>query len=112
MKDRTWYAARMSEPLKPFERGEIVYVRRAVFKEPLAVGPVLILFQVNAEKSTRVAESYGKVFNLLPNNANPEPAPPEKNERIEAAYTEYREAHPMAKRVQRKLKENKFKGVA
>jgi hypothetical protein len=110
---KTWYAAKMTMKLGKLEVGDIVYVRRLAPKEPLAVGPVIILFQAKTMRSQRVADSFGRVCNLLPNNVNPEPAPREKNEEIEKAYRKFKKLNPIAERrkpttkVSNRLRPNK-----
>lgn len=111
MQDKNWYAARLTENLKPFEQGEVVYIRRALFKEPLAVGEVFILFNPKRMTSIRVAACYGRVWNLWPSNVCPKPAPTEKNQSIELEYRKYLKRNPIAKRHKRIALETKFKGV-
>lgn len=109
MKDRQWYAARITEPLLGFDVGDIVYIRKAVYATPLTVGPVVILFHARSARSVRVADQYGKPYKLLPNNVNPLPAPPEKNAAIEEAYREFRKSNPLHKRV--KAMKSKFEAM-
>lgn len=108
MKNDIWYVANVRDDLKPFESGELVYVRKAKYRESLAVGPVVILFQAKISKCLRVAESIGlfSVITLRPNNILPREAPEEENERIETAYRKFLSNNPIAKRVRKNSRED------
>ena len=100
MKDKQWYAATIKENIGPFKADEIAYVRKLILKIPLAVGPVVILFNPKQKKSMRLAESVGlcTVYAMWPNNVVPKPAPAELNELIEVAYRKFLEKNPITPR--------------
>ena len=97
-----WYFGKLREKLLVFDAGDGAYIREAFFKNgPLAVGRVWILFDPRRQKLIRFADSLGvtNVLRLHPNNVNPLPAPPARNEEIEEAYRIYLRNHPLPKRV-------------
>ena len=92
-----WYLAKIREPLLGFKRDELVYVRLAKYKVPLAVGNVCVLYQPSLCKSTRLAESAGWYNTFILGAA----APTDKNDTIEGRYRDYLLQHPLAKRAAR-----------
>lgn len=97
---KQWYAGRMVEDLLSFKKGEVVYYRSLEVSRPLKVGPVTVIFRSKNPASIRVCNSIvlRTVFHCYPNAAVPNPAPETSNIRIERAYQEFLEKHPIAKR--------------
>lgn len=57
---RKWMKAVMRESFCGFTQGKTVYVRLAVTKRPLAVGPIYIMF--DGKRSLRVVSELASIF--------------------------------------------------
>ena len=106
MKDKTWYACEFRHDFLGFKKGEIAYIRKAMFKEPLAAGSFCIIFRSKDPHSIRLFDDVvHDTVALLPNKWKPKAAPEGSNEVIEGKYREWLKAnpptprHPLAERL-------------